>query len=335
MEQLTQRERAILQDQLRHEQVCISKYRSYAARSSSALRNLFNEFARDEENHYQALSGLLSGREGSPPSSRAGQPYRFRGELRDGFDEQAATSGGRSVPVDSFGRQSEWQSTARQMLFERQPVGGSGNPSRQSPWGGLLPGDVPDTNHGDLTRGGLDRRGVNLAGTDSSHIDVHEGFPSPSGVHVMSSRLVRDGQDVARVWGDAQAVDPSSQFQRWRGTAQQWHGPGEGQSRGPVSWPSTRMEVALEWDGSGLSPWSDLTSPAPLDAGAGDHTGPVNEDEQTMLTDMLMTERFVSNAYDAAVFDSANPQVRRVLQQIQKDEQRHGERLSDQLAGRR
>lgn len=155
-----------------------------------------------------------------------------------------------STPVDAFGRQTNWQGTASQLLFEQ-----SGNTPRQSPrdhhWGGLLPGDVNDTNHGDLTRGGLDRRGVRF-------LDEHEGYPhrySPPAryqarteAHVMPSRLVRDGENVARVWGEPdnnpvgsyrsegmlsdtrfiyggqefreiQPPPPVTQYQTWRGTA--------------------------------------------------------------------------------------------------------------------
>jgi len=50
-----------------------------------------------------------------------------------------------------------------------------------------------------------------------------------------------------------------------------------------------------------------------------------DEDEKSMLSDMLMTEKFVSGAYDTAVFESTNPSLRRDLQDIQKDEQKHGE----------
>jgi spore coat protein CotF len=46
-----------------------------------------------------------------------------------------------------------------------------------------------------------------------------------------------------------------------------------------------------------------------------------------MLEDMLMTEKYISGAYDTAVFESSNAQVRQALQHIQKDEQKHGEEI--------
>lgn len=49
--------------------------------------------------------------------------------------------------------------------------------------------------------------------------------------------------------------------------------------------------------------------------------------DKYMLHDMLSTEKYVSGAYDTSVFESSNSNVRQALQQIQKDEQDHGEQL--------
>ena len=50
-------------------------------------------------------------------------------------------------------------------------------------------------------------------------------------------------------------------------------------------------------------------------------------DDAAMCQDMLMTEKFISGAYDTSVFESANPQLRKDLQKIQDDEQKHGEKI--------
>jgi spore coat protein CotF len=52
-----------------------------------------------------------------------------------------------------------------------------------------------------------------------------------------------------------------------------------------------------------------------------------NNSDQHMLHDMLSTEKYVSSAYDTSVFESAQPNVRKALQQIQQDEQGHGEQI--------
>ena len=49
--------------------------------------------------------------------------------------------------------------------------------------------------------------------------------------------------------------------------------------------------------------------------------------DKYMLHDMLSTEKYVSSAYDTSVFESANSNVRQALQQIQQEEQNHGEQL--------
>ena len=42
---------------------------------------------------------------------------------------------------------------------------------------------------------------------------------------------------------------------------------------------------------------------------------------------MLMTEKYVSGAYNTAIFEFRDPQVRSILNHIQKEEQQHGEAI--------
>jgi len=46
-----------------------------------------------------------------------------------------------------------------------------------------------------------------------------------------------------------------------------------------------------------------------------------------MCTDLLMTEKYVSGNYDTTIFEFRDPQVRQVLNHIQKEEQQHGEAI--------
>jgi len=50
-----------------------------------------------------------------------------------------------------------------------------------------------------------------------------------------------------------------------------------------------------------------------------------NQKDAMLLNDLLMTEKYVSSAYDTAIFEFTNPQMRQVLNHIQKEEQQHGE----------
>lgn len=50
-------------------------------------------------------------------------------------------------------------------------------------------------------------------------------------------------------------------------------------------------------------------------------------DDAAICQDMLMTEKYISGTYDTTVFESVNPQLRKELQKIQDDEQKHGEKI--------
>jgi spore coat protein CotF len=52
-----------------------------------------------------------------------------------------------------------------------------------------------------------------------------------------------------------------------------------------------------------------------------------NSSDKDCCTDMLMTEKYVSNAYDTAIFEFVDPRIRDLLNHIQKEEQKHGESI--------
>lgn len=54
-------------------------------------------------------------------------------------------------------------------------------------------------------------------------------------------------------------------------------------------------------------------------------SGVHNLSDYDMCTDILMTEKYVSGAYDTAIFEFRDTNVRDVLNHIQKEEQKHGE----------
>ena len=56
-------------------------------------------------------------------------------------------------------------------------------------------------------------------------------------------------------------------------------------------------------------------------------TSGTNKSDKDLCTDMLMTEKYVSGAYDTAIFEFRDPQVRNILNHIQKEEQQHGEAI--------
>ncbi|WP_313135014.1 spore coat protein [Anaerocolumna sp.] len=56
-------------------------------------------------------------------------------------------------------------------------------------------------------------------------------------------------------------------------------------------------------------------------------SGTFQASDKDLCTDLLMTEKFVSGNYDTAIFEFKDPQVRDVLNHIQKEEQKHGESI--------
>jgi spore coat protein CotF len=59
-----------------------------------------------------------------------------------------------------------------------------------------------------------------------------------------------------------------------------------------------------------------------------------NTSDQTLLEDLLSTEKYVSSFYDTTVFEAADPIVRKAVQHIQQDEQNHGEKLFSYMNSR-
>lgn len=56
-------------------------------------------------------------------------------------------------------------------------------------------------------------------------------------------------------------------------------------------------------------------------------SGGITFSDKDMCTDLLMTEKYVSGAYDTAIFEFKDTRVRDVLNHIQKEEQKHGEAI--------
>ncbi|MDD3268380.1 MAG: spore coat protein [Syntrophomonadaceae bacterium] len=50
-----------------------------------------------------------------------------------------------------------------------------------------------------------------------------------------------------------------------------------------------------------------------------------NQSDAVLCNDMLMTEKYVSDTYNTAIFEFVDTNVRQALNHIQKEEQQHGE----------
>jgi spore coat protein CotF len=60
---------------------------------------------------------------------------------------------------------------------------------------------------------------------------------------------------------------------------------------------------------------------------ASNGSSPFKASDKDLCTDMLMTEKYVSGAYNISIFEFKDAQVRDVLNHIQTEEQKHGEAI--------
>ncbi len=83
--QLTQKERSLLEDAKKHEELCIKKYDSYSQQASDAqLQQLFQQFGGQEQNHYNTVDQILQGQQpstgGGQASQQGGQAMQSQGQ---------------------------------------------------------------------------------------------------------------------------------------------------------------------------------------------------------------------------------------------------------------
>lgn len=64
------------------------------------------------------------------------------------------------------------------------------------------------------------------------------------------------------------------------------------------------------------------------------NTGTYNENDATLCSDLLMTEKYVSGTYDTAIFECVDTNLRDTLNHIQKEEQQHGEGIFNYMQSR-
>ncbi|WP_077368322.1 spore coat protein [Anaerosalibacter sp. Marseille-P3206] len=61
---LSQKERMLLEDGKKQEDLCVKKYQGYAAKVQDVqLKNLLTEIAQDEQHHYDMINQMLQGME--------------------------------------------------------------------------------------------------------------------------------------------------------------------------------------------------------------------------------------------------------------------------------
>lgn len=68
---LTQKERMLIEDQKKQEELCAIKYNAFAGQARDLeLKDLFTQFATEEQNHFDTLDQMLQGKEPSMSQSQ-------------------------------------------------------------------------------------------------------------------------------------------------------------------------------------------------------------------------------------------------------------------------
>lgn len=117
---LTQKERMLLEDQKSHEQLCIKKYQDYANKTQDQqLKQLFNNYAAQEQTHLDSLNQILSG--------QVPQMNQQQGQQGQQAQQQGQQSKMNGNPQTSFLSSPEDKSLCQDLLVDEKYVSSSYN----------------------------------------------------------------------------------------------------------------------------------------------------------------------------------------------------------------
>ncbi len=129
--QLTSQEKTLLQDQLKHEAICIQKYQKYAAEAMDpGLQQLFNSLAAQEQQHFATIQQMLNG---EAPSLSQGQGQgggQQQAQQGQGSRQQQAQQGQGSQQQQS--RQSRQHQSQKSQGGQQHAQGGNPNAAERS-----------------------------------------------------------------------------------------------------------------------------------------------------------------------------------------------------------
>ncbi len=317
VERLPQKESAMLRDQLRHEEVCIRKYTGYAARTADAdLRGMFYEFAQDEQDHYNTINGLLGGTQPGAGATGGATPGQNQSQSFGQSQGQGQGLGQGQAPSQGPNLNKPWQSpTVRQPMSTEEFIEKAAEERLQSGVFG---------HHKSKSRSAQEEpQSTYATGQEQTGQEAQSRQDeSQQGQPTQATRSTQATQPT-------QSQGQSTQYQA-RQTQSHWPLTGQPQQSVRQSNQQSGGQAGQPGETSSeLIPMFNTEASEEIAGGTG-----LGENDSTILNDMLMTEQFVSDAYDAAIFDTANQQVRQALQHIQQDEQKHGQGIRDYMQRR-
>ncbi|HWQ79886.1 MAG TPA: spore coat protein [Anaerovoracaceae bacterium] len=123
--QLSQKERTLLEDLKKEEDLCVKKYQNYAKQTQDAqLSQLFNRLAGEEQKHYSTVDQLLKSSGQNPPA-----PAQSGGQ--GGQSAQGAQSGQQGgAQAAQGGQQVGAQMINAQINMGKPGSGGGNNPDQ-------------------------------------------------------------------------------------------------------------------------------------------------------------------------------------------------------------
>ncbi len=120
--QLSQQERKLLQDQVKHEEICIQKYNNYANQAQDPqLKQLFQTYAQQEQQHKDTINQILNGQ---VPQMQQQSQQGQQGQQNQQIQQFANQSSGQ-VKMGNAMSQSSDAALCEDMLMTEKFVSGS------------------------------------------------------------------------------------------------------------------------------------------------------------------------------------------------------------------
>ncbi len=111
--QLSQKERTLLEDLKKEEDLCVKKYQNYAKQTQDAqLSQLFNKLAGDEQKHFTTVNQLLQSNGQNPPA-----PAQSGGQGGQSAQGAQSQQGGAQAAQVNMGKPASGGGNADQYLL--------------------------------------------------------------------------------------------------------------------------------------------------------------------------------------------------------------------------
>lgn len=118
--QLTQKEKLLLQDLKSQEELCIKKYSKFANEvGDNVLKQLFQQLKQHEEQHLNTINQIMAGQ---TPVQSSGSQQNMQAQSQQGGQQQG--SQGQSQGMQAGGQQQNWQAQQQGMQAGSQSQSG-------------------------------------------------------------------------------------------------------------------------------------------------------------------------------------------------------------------